>query len=355
MDSKTIHYSQPSVQRDLAQITADQAIAWQSLANQTVLLTGANSMLATYMIYTLAFLNEHKGLQVQIVATARNLPKAKLRFKDLLEKAYFQLLAHDVNEPLTYAGPVDYVIHAASNASPRYILSDPVGIIKANTLGTLNLLEFAKAKHVKNFLFLSTREIYGKAISETINEEAYGAFDILASRACYPESKRAAESLLRAYYDQFQVPFTIARLAHVYGPGMEIANDGRIMSDLINNIVQAEDIVLKSDGSAERAFCYLSDATTALFLILLNGDIAQAYNVANEDQPIMIRDLAQLLVTLFAEKHLQVVFDIPKTENAAYSKMGRTRLSTSKLEALGWQRHITLEDGLKQTVASFEE
>ncbi|KXT79148.1 NAD-dependent epimerase/dehydratase family protein [Streptococcus sp. DD13] len=350
-----VRYKQTTVQKDLKNITEVEQIDWTKLCKKRVLISGANSMLATYLIYTLAYLNDHHHLQVQILASARNMAKANERFGDLLGREDLELVEHDVRQPFAYDGPVDYIIHAASNASPWFILNDPVGIIQANTLGTMNLLEFARGKQVQNVLFLSTREVYGKAVKEVIDEEAYGAFDILESRACYPESKRAAESLLRSYYDQFQVPFTIARIAHTYGPGMEVANDGRIMSDLLYNVLQREDIVLKSDGSAERAFCYLSDAISGLFTILLHGEVSQAYNLANEQEPIQIRDLAQELMTLFPDRGMKLVFDIPSVANKGYSKMGRTRLDTRKLEALGWKPRVDLRQGITQTIQSFEE
>ncbi len=187
-----------------------------------------------------------------------------------------------------------------------------------------------------------------------MSENDYGGFDILAARACYPESKRMAETLLMSYYLQFGIPFNVARIAHTYGPGMEIGNDGRIMNDLISNVVNSQDIILKSDGRAERAFCYLADTTTALFFILLNGASAQAYNVANEDEPIMIRDLAHKMVELFPEKGCSVVFDIPKTMSSAYSRDGRTVMEMTKIEHLGWQRQVRLDQGIKKTVESFE-
>ena len=115
-----------------------------------------------------------------------------------------------------------------------------------------------------------------------------------------------------------------------------------------------EDIILKSDGSAERAFCYLSDAVSALFLTLLQGVNQNAYNVGNEDSPVQIRDLASKLVELFPEKEIKVVFDIPKNMSAGYSKMGRTYLDTTKIENLGWEKVVGLEEGLKRTIQSVE-
>ena len=341
------------VQEDLKGIISASYLNLEKLRGKTILITGVSGMLATYLAYTIYYLNIHENFQTKIIGTARNMEKANAKFQNL-SKEYFELIQHDVTEPLEYEGVIDYIIHAASNASPKFISTDPVGIIKANTLGTMNLLELSRKKTIQNFLFLSTREIYGKSIKNSLTEQDYGGFDILSPRACYPESKRMAETLLESYAVQYKIPYTVARIAHSYGPGMEVNNDGRIMSDLISNVVNSEDIILKSEGTAERAFCYLSDATTALLTILLNGDFGQAYNVANEDEPIQIRDLAQKLVTLLPERGLKVKFDIPKSQSTAYSTDGRTVMDMSKIEKLGWQRVVTLDSGLKKTIESFE-
>lgn len=349
-----INYKDKTVQEDLEEIIKSDQIAWDKLKDKRVLITGASGMLATYLVYVLAKLNETFNYNIQILATGRNRGKLEKKFQGLTDSNVL-LIQHDVATPFAFDENIDYIIHAASNASPHFILTDPVGIIRANVLGTSNLLEFSRSQKLENFLFLSTREIYGKAISELISEESYGGFDILESRACYPESKRMAETLLKSYSDQYSLPFTIARIAHSYGPGMELAGDGRIMSDLLSNVVNGENIILKSDGRAERAFCYLSDAVAGIFTILLNGEDGNAYNIANEEEPIEIRTLAQKLVDLFAEKELKVMFDIPETMSKGYSQMGRTRLDTRKLEKLGWKKKVPLDVGLVKTVRSFEE
>jgi nucleoside-diphosphate-sugar epimerase len=349
-----IDYSNKIVQEDLQMMFAHQEVSWEKLKNKRVLITGASGMLAAYMVYMLSYLNDNYDYNVQILATVRNVAKAEARFNSLLGKEYFTLIQHDITDPIPWTDPVDYVVHAASNASPTAIINNPVGIINANTIGTQNLLEFYKEKQLENFLFLSTREVYGTSPKELVDEEAYGGFDILSPRSCYPESKRMAETLLSAYHAMYDMPFTVARIAHSYGPGMELANDGRIMSDLLNNVIEKEDIVLKSEGTAERAFCYVSDAVVGLFVLLLNADNTNAYNIGNEDEPIMIRDLAQKLTTLFSDKGIKVVFDIPKTASIGYSKMGRTVLNTTKLETLGWTRSVSLDQGLVRTVKAVE-
>ncbi|KZK05782.1 dTDP-glucose 46-dehydratase [Lactococcus cremoris] len=348
-----ITFENKIVQEDLKKIVSSSYINFEKLRGKTVLITGVSGMLATYLAYAIYYLDVHENFQTKIVGTARNMEKANAKFQSL-SKEYFELIHHDVTQSFNYEKNIDYIIHAASNASPKFISTDPVGIIKANTLGTMNLLELARTKGIQNFLFLSTREIYGKSIKNQLTEQDYGGFDILSPRACYPESKRMAETLLESYSVQYKIPYTIARIAHSYGPGMEINNDGRIMSDLISNVVNNENIVLKSEGTAERAFCYISDAATALLTILLNGDSGQAYNVANEDEPIQIRNLAQKLVTLSPEKNLKVKFDIPTSQNTAYSTDGRTVMDMSKIEKLGWNRVVSLDSGLKKTIESFE-
>ncbi|SPS11098.1 dTDP-glucose 4,6-dehydratase [Lactococcus lactis] len=348
-----ITFENKIIQEDLKEIVSSSYINFEKLRGKTVLITGVSGMLATYLAYTIYYLDVHENFQTKIIGTARNMEKANAKFQSLSNE-YFELIQHDVTQAFDYEKDIDYIVHAASNASPKFISADPVGIIKANTLGTMNLLELARTKGIQNFLFLSTREIYGKSIKNLLTEQDYGGFDILSPRACYPESKRMAETLLESYFVQYEIPYTVARIAHSYGPGMEINNDGRIMSDLISNVVNHEDIILKSEGTAERAFCYISDATTALLTVLLNGDSGQAYNVANEDEPIQIRDLAQKLVSLLPDEKLKVKFDIPTSQSTAYSTDGRTVMDMSKIEKMGWNRLVGLDLGLKKTIESFE-
>ncbi|MDW7670543.1 MAG: NAD-dependent epimerase/dehydratase family protein [Bacillota bacterium] len=341
------------VQEDLQRIVGSKYIQWEALRNKSILITGANGMLARYMVYVLMHLNLRQDYNTKVIALVRNAQKATKSFKDFGNSDLFQLLVQDVSEPLQVAGEINYIIHAASNASPRFFLEDPVGIIRANTLGTMNVLELAKEKSVANVLYTSTREIYGSmpAGKTEIVELDFGAVNCKELRAAYPESKRLAETLFESYHHQHQVPYTIVRLAHAYGPGMEISQDGRVMADFISDVVNGRDITLKSDGSAERAFIYLSDAVAGIFTVLLNGCNGEAYNIANETEPMMIRDVAAELVRLFPNQ--KVVFDIPVEQSQVYSKVNRVTLNTHKLESLGWRCQVTLREGMKRTVASF--
>ena len=329
-------------------------ITWGHLKNSSILVTGASGMLATYVIYYLAYLNEYKGYHIEIYALVRNPMKARDKFAELEDKEYFHYLVQDVCETIELENDIDYIIHAAGNASPKYILSDPVGIIKANTIGTISVLEFAVRKQVKRVLYTSTREVYGKCEKmEDLSEEDMGVLKIDELRSCYPESKRMAETILESYKHQYNLSYVVARIAHSYGPGMNIDGDGRIMADLVSDTVNGRNITLKSDGTALRAFCYITDAVSAILHILLQGEDSQSYNVANETEEYAIKDVAQLLCDLYPDRGIKVVFDIPQQQSLGYSKMGRTKLNLNKLKQLGWQPQVGLREGLKRTIDSF--
>lgn len=348
------NYHNPIVQDDIKAM-AVPTLPWDKFQYKTILVTGATGMLATYIIYLLIYLRKEKGISLQILALCRNKQKANDIFHPFQAEAWFQILNQDVCDTISYNGNIDYIFHLAGNASPYFINNDPVGIIKSNLLGTLNILELALEKKSQKVLFTSTREIYGKNESMSFLKECdYGIVNPIENRACYPESKRAAETLIRSYYLQFHLSSSIVRIAHSYGPGMKLANDGRVMADLLSDAIEGKNIVLKSTGTAERAFCYISDAVLASFYVLFLGENAQPYNVANETEPISIKDLASLILNINANNKLQIVYDIPSITSTAYCNYKRSGLDTTAIEKLGWMPQITLKEGITKTINSFK-
>jgi nucleoside-diphosphate-sugar epimerase len=350
---KELSYHNPIVQYDLDTIIAEK-YAWDKLNGKSVLITGANGMLASYLVYTLFRLNQILDFNIKIIALVRNFEKAQELFSAMAGDENFELITQDVIYPINYSGKIDYIVHAAGSASPYAIVHDPVGIVKANTLGTFNVLELAKTKKTEKVLFTSTREVYGKTEGIAQQTETdFGTIDPLDSRSCYPESKRMAETILKSYELQYGINFNTVRIAHSYGPGMKLDDDGRIMADLISNVIHNQNIVLKSTGEAIRAFCYITDAVKAIFLVLLEGERGKAYNIANETEPIAIKNLAELLVSLQLEKKLQITFEIAQ-ESKGYTNYTRVELNTEKIERLGWFPTVTLKNGLLKTIQSFE-
>ena len=347
-----IAYNNQIVTDDLAGICKSE-LDWQQFHEKTVLITGATGMLAAYLTYTFLYLKEHYGIEVRVLALCRTKTKAENTFKEFLNKPYFTLLLQDVCDPIQYEGIIDYIFHLAGNASPHFINADPVGIVKSNMIGTFNVLELAKEKHTKKVIFASTREVYGKNEKvDYLTETSFGTIDPMENRSCYPESKRAAETIFKSYFLQYGVNFNALRIAHSYGPGMNLNNDGRVMADLMGNVVDGKNIELKSTGEALRAFCYITDAVTGIFYAALKGEPGEAYNLANETEEISIRDLAQMLVSLRRDKDLKVVFNIPET-NTGYCNYKRVGLNTQKLESLGWKPKVSLKEGCLKTINSF--
>lgn len=347
------NYHNPTVQQDLLEISR---IPLTELDGRTVLITGANGMIATYLIYALMFQANRHGLNIRVIALTRNRKKAEHLFDAFLSDSRFTLLIQDVCDPIPYAGDIDYIFHFAGNASPYHIIHDPVGIMKSNLLGTINVLESARERNTEKVIFASTREVYGENKAErSLSETSFGSIDCLDGRSCYPESKRAAETLCKSYYLQYGVNFNAVRIAHTYGPGMKLENDGRVMADLLACVVNGRNIILKSKGEVLRAFCYITDTVRGLFQILLHGKDAEAYNLANETEEISIRDLAELLIRSCPEKRLKVEYQIPKEQPAAYCNYKRIGLDTHKIENIGWKPEISLKEGIARTIKSFEE
>lgn len=344
------------IKEDLEVITSCQSVDWTKFKDSTVLITGANGMLPAYLVFTLLFLNKKYDYNTKVIALVRNEDKAKTKFKDFLDDEHLSIFVHDVTDNFDIDGPVDYIIHAASQASPKYYGVDPVGTIDANIIGTTNVLKLAKDKQSKSLLYISSGEVYGKIEGAKPNvEDEYGFIDPLCVRSCYGQSKRMGETLCVCWNYQFNTHAKIVRPFHSFGPGM-LLNDGRVFADFVSNILKNENIVLKSDGSAVRAFCYISDATIGFFKVLLDGVDGEAYNIGNDKNAASIKDLATMLVDIYSERGPKLIFDID--ENDLRTGKMKSPLSVSipnmeKTYSLGFEPAISVKDGFIRTIESF--
>lgn len=340
------------LEEDFTHITSSPLINWQLFANANVLITGANGFLPAYMAKTLLNLNTTllKHAPCRVLALVRNYKHAREVFAPYLDRQDLVLITQDVSEPLALPYPIHYIIHAASPASPRFYKDAPLSVIYPNVLGTINMLNLARTNPVRSILYFSSGEVYGEFAGE-IDENAYGIVDPTALRSCYAESKRMGENLCIAYGSEYGLPVKIVRPFHTYGPGMKL-DDGRVFADFVRSVVMGQDIVLTSSGEAKRSFLYLSDATLAYFLILTKGVNNEAYNVANEQGIISIKELAQIIVGLFPEKGLQVRFEPPK-ESYMPSPILSCDVKTAKLNALGFSPKVSIEEGFSKTIRSY--
>jgi nucleoside-diphosphate-sugar epimerase len=350
-------YCNPVIKSDIQSILLED-INWNYLNGKTVLVTGANGFIPSYIIYVLVELNKTKCLYnpLTIIALVRNKEKAEKKFSLLVAERRIELLVADVSTPVFIAQKVDVIIHAASQASPKYYGADPVGTLKANTLGTANMLDIAHNNGTEKFLYISSGEVYGvlDGSMPVITETYTGNVDITDVRSCYAESKRMGENMCVCWSHQYNFHVNMLRLSHTYGPGVEL-DDGRVFGDFARNILNNEDIVLTSDGKVRRNFVYITDMIAALFRVLIMGKNRQAYNVAANTET-EIFELAQILCSLYPEKHLSVRF----AENATSAGYIRSRsigagLCADKLKKLGWKQKLNVHDGFHRMIESYRK
>lgn len=342
----------PIVEEDLNFIV-NADLDWAAFSNKTILISGANGFLPAYMVETLLHLDRAKKAEnVKVIGLVRNREKALARFSHHQGRKELEFICQDVSSPIQIDGPVDYIIHAASQASPKFYSIDPVGTISANTIGTTNLLKLAKEKASQGFLFFSSSEVYGQVDESQIPtaETQIGRLDPATVRACYGESKRCGEAMCIAWSHQYGIPAKIVRPFHTYGPGVSL-DDGRVFADFVSDVVNNRNIVMKSDGSAMRAFCYLADAIVGFYTVLLKGEVGGAYNIGNPAAEVSILELAEKLVAIFPEKNLQVIRD-ESAKNANYLKstVSRNAPDIAKAMLLGWQPSTSISDGFKRTI-----
>jgi UDP-glucuronate decarboxylase len=330
------------------------AIDWGRFDGKTVLITGANGFLPAYMVESLLYVNATAGIGVKVIGLVRNIAKAKKRFAEYADDKNLSFIEQDVSLPVQTSEKVDFIIHAASQASPKYYGTDPVGTLSANVLGTLNMLNLAKEKVSESVLYFSSGEVYGQIddAHNPVKEDYYGYLDPMQVRSCYAESKRMGENSCVSYYKQYGVSAKVVRPFHTYGPGM-LLDDGRVYADFVADMVNGRNIEMKSDGSARRAFCYLKDATIGFFTVLLNGTPGEAYNVGNPDEEHSILELAETVVKL-SDAGLKVI----KVETAAgnqylKSPLLRNTPNVDKLLTLGWHPQTNIATGFKRTIDSY--
>lgn len=342
------------IESDLKYITKAD-LPWEMFKNKTVLVSGAAGMLASYMVETLLYINETRRLNIRVVGLVLSVDDAKKRFLHYHGNENLVFISQNVCDKIEINEKIDYIIHAASIATPKLYKNNPVGTIGPNVIGTGNLLNLAAEKKVECFLYFSTAGVYGHVPEEKfpIKEDCFGSFDPFDVSSCYIESKRMGENMCIAWMHQYGVPVKIIRPATTYGPGLKL-DDGRSYADFVANVVNRQDIEIFSDGKAMRNFCYISDAVAGFFTVMLKGRAGQAYNVAT-DREISILDLAKLLCEkVFPERNLKVVMKQDPSKNFLRVKFSRTPFDISKLKALGWQPKIIEAEGFKRTVESYE-
>jgi len=269
---------------------------------------------------------------------------------ELLDIENFRFIKHDVSKPIKLSeDKIDLIIHLASRASPLEFDKYPIEIIKANTIGTMNMLELAK-KHDARFVFASTSEVYGDAKIIPTPETYYGDVNPIGVRSCYNESKRCGEAICIAYFKQYGIDVRIARIFNVYGPKMRADGVyGRVIPRFITQALKNDTITIFGDGKQTRSFCYVTDQTEGLLrLAWFDNCIGEVINIGNPNE-ITILELAQMIKKITKSKsEIKFYPAMPEDPRRRCSDVTKAR------KLLNWSPKVELNEGLKKTIKWFK-
>jgi UDP-glucuronate decarboxylase len=356
------------VTQDLEYIHDSLAGDLVELAGQDILITGGAGFLGYYLVQTLVSWNRSVAPRERARVTVydnyiRGVPGWLQRLADVTEVS---LVEHDVRHPLRTDIPeFAYILHAASIASPSYYRQYPLETMDANVNGVRHLLDLARARQsssapVKSVLFFSTSEIYGDPTPENVpTAESYrGNVSCTGPRACYDEAKRYGETLCVTFGRQYGVPVKIVRPFNNYGPGLRIT-DRRVIADFARDILAGRDVILLSDGSPTRTFCYVADAVAGYYKVLVRGQSGAAYNIGVEAPEISVAELARRMVSiaqaLFAYRGRvtrQVSSDV---DYLVDNPTRRCPLIARARADVGYDPRISLEDGLRRSLIWYRD
>jgi dTDP-glucose 4,6-dehydratase/UDP-glucuronate decarboxylase len=318
-------------------------------AGKKLLLTGAAGFLGIHFVHYFAQLNDSNILNrpVQLIAVdnfARRKPSWVESFSNRGDMVFMEA---DITKAVTLDSDLDFILHAASIASPTYYRLHPIETMDSNVTGLRVLLDFAVKHPIESMLFFSSSEVYGDPSPENIpTPETYpGNVSCIGPRACYDESKRFGETLCVNFQRVHGVPVKIVRPFNNYGPGLKIT-DRRVLCDFFRDILEDRDIVIHSDGTPTRTFCYVSDAIIGYLLALFSSAEGEVFNIGTDKPEISIRELAEFVVRL-AGKPLNIVFQ--PSSDPAYLRDNPKRRCPNINKArtmLGYEPNVGLEKGL---------
>lgn len=321
------------------------------LFNKSILITGATGLICSSVAELLFELNRSKSANIKIYLAGRSLQRMQQRFYCFTEGVDYIYVEYDATSGNVLSIHPDFIIHGASPADPSSFSQYPVETMFANLIGLKSLLDVARLNQRIRLLYISSSEVYGrKEEKRPFVESDYGFVDILNPRACYPSSKRAAETMCAAYQEEYGVDFVVARPGHIYGPGIT-KTDSRASAQFTQKALAGEDIVMKSAGTQLRSYTYALDCSSAILVVLTCGDSGEAYNISNPNSIVTIRQFAHCMAETAGVELINE--QSSEEENRSYNLMDNSSLNSFKLEQLGWYGHFDLEKGIKATIDNY--
>lgn len=340
--------------KDFEMVCSLKYIDFNKLNNTTILITGATGLIGFTLTNILLNYSKKYSNGLKIVALVRNIEKAQKMYSDFLGDN-LKFVVSDITEKISLEEDIDYIIHGASQTSSKAFVTKPVGTIFTAINGTTNMLELAKEKKVKSFVYLSSMEVYGSPLTdEKITEDYCCNLDTMSVRTSYPESKRMCESICTAYYKEYNVPAKVLRLTQTFGPGVSY-DDDRVFAEFARCAIEGRDIILHTKGETKRNYLYTADAVTAILTVLLSDKNGEAYNVANENTYCSIYEMAELVAEKCSKNNIAVKIEIEDESKFGFAPTLKMNLDTSKLRSLGWNARTDIQDMFVRLIAYMKE
>lgn len=353
LDWRTIMNS--VLKEDINEIIHLSYLNWGIFKNKTFLISGGTGFLGSLLVKSLLHANDVLNTNITIFVIIRNQSKYASVFKEFLNRDDLRPIICDFEiDDVSINESIDYIIHTASITTSKIIIEKPVDVIMTSLNGTKKLLDLARKNKGCKFLYLSSMEMYGNVNRDGwVSERDLGYIDLDNIRNVYPESKRLCEMLCKSYKQQYSVKVYVARLAQTFGAGVS-KSDNRIFAQFARSVINKSNIVLHTEGKSEGNYVYSVDAVGALFLLLQKGLKGESYNVVNEKNHMTIYEMAQLVATEVSPTPLKVIIDIPSSQQTlGYAPDVRLKLSSKKLEKLGWKIGYNLTDSYQRLITSY--
>lgn len=319
------------------------------LYNRTILITGATGLIGSSLVHCLLALD----CKIKVVAPIRDLKKAVRIFSQNELENIRLIECNIVSYNYDALCDIDYIVHCAAPTASKYFIEHPVETFDVIYSGTKVLLNYARKRQIKGFVYLSSLEVYGEIYddSKPVCEDSQGYLDIMAVRSSYPMAKRAAENLCCLYAAEYGVPVMVARLTQTTGAGIAL-DDNRVIAQFARLATYGNDIVLHTTGESARPYCYTTDAVSAILYILFKGQKGNVYNVANENTYISARDMAEFVRVNF---NPSIKVRVELKNDMGYAPVTKLNLSTEKLKGLGWLPRYGLYEMFDRLIKSLSE
>lgn len=344
-------------QEDLCVISA--YLKEKQFSGSTIMVTGATGLIGSIIIKGIVEYNKENDEKIFCIGLARNPEKVNSVFQEELDAngliPNVRFLYQDIKKTIPETVKCDFIVHTANSTTSKFFMTNPVEVIDSIYTGSKNVFEFARKSNVKGLVYLSSMEVFGQVFEEKIvGENDLGYIDLQNVRSCYSEGKRLVECLAASYAHEYGLPVKVARLAQTFGAGVP-STENRVFAQFAKSVIKGEDIVLHTNGLSCGNYCYTTDVIRAIFLLLKAGKNGDVYTIVNEETSRSIYDMASMVAENFSDGKSKVVFDIPEGNEFGYAPQTKLKLSSAKMNSLGWNAKYNLKEMFERMLPDLKE